>query len=238
MRAYRLHVESGPQKRKTLVHVLELLGCVASGPTTDEAIAATPSAIRAYRTFLRRSGEAVDEREPIEIDVAEHVTKGDFIGNGSPYIVFEGDLDPLTEAEVVTFARRIEWLSDALAAWAADQAPEMLDAAPESGRTPRQILLHALGSTASYLGPSIGNPPGASSLAARADRGDLPIAAAWHDLGLLLADRLRATTPEERALVRDHPKGARSLRKSVRRILEHSWEHLAELSRRPGGPEL
>jgi hypothetical protein len=33
-------------------------------------------------------------------------------------------------------------------------------------------------------------------------------------------------------------KDARTLRKALRRVLEHDWEHLAELSRRPGGPSL
>lgn len=54
----------------------------------------------------------------------------------------------------------------------------------------------------------------------------------------MVAERLRATTPQERAAVRDLPTGPRTLRKGLRRLLEHDWEHLAELSRRPGGPPL
>jgi hypothetical protein len=34
------------------------------------------------------------------------------------------------------------------------------------------------------------------------------------------------------------PKEIRTLRKALRRMLEHDWEHLVELSRRPGGPKL
>ena len=52
------------------------------------------------------------------------------------------------------------------------------------------------------------------------------------------ADRVHATTPAERSAIRERPKDRRTLRKAVRRMLEHDWEHLAELARRPGGPVL
>jgi len=54
----------------------------------------------------------------------------------------------------------------------------------------------------------------------------------------MAAERVHATTPAERAAVRERPKDIRTLRKAFRRMLEHDWEHLAELSRRPGGPSL
>ncbi len=238
MSAYRLFVESGPQKRKTMVHVPELLGCVAVGATTDEAIARTTDAIRAYRGFLRRHGEDVAEIEPIETAVVEHITKGDFIGNGSPYIVFEGDLEPVSAGEIDCYGRRFIGLVEELAAWAASRTPAELDAEPPTGRTSRQILLHVISSASSYLGPSVGNPPGSSALAARAERGELSLDEALRRFAEAITTRLDATTPAERALVRDNPKGARSLRKSIRRLLEHTWEHLAELSRREGGPAL
>lgn len=49
-----------------MVHALDLLGCVAIGPTTEEALAATPGAIRTYRRFLHRHGEPVDPDAPFE----------------------------------------------------------------------------------------------------------------------------------------------------------------------------
>ena len=51
VKEYALYLESGPRRRKTMVHVLELLGCIAQGPTTEKALAATPEAIRAYLRF-------------------------------------------------------------------------------------------------------------------------------------------------------------------------------------------
>lgn len=41
MTTYDLYPESAPGRRKTMVHVLALLGCVAVGPTSEEALAAT-----------------------------------------------------------------------------------------------------------------------------------------------------------------------------------------------------
>ena len=40
MTTYALYLESGPQRRKTTAHALDLLGGVAVGPTTDAALAA------------------------------------------------------------------------------------------------------------------------------------------------------------------------------------------------------
>ena len=59
MRSYALYLESGPRRQRTMVHVTDLLGCVAKGPTTEAALAATPAAIRAYLRFVQRHGESV-----------------------------------------------------------------------------------------------------------------------------------------------------------------------------------
>jgi hypothetical protein len=47
-----------------------------------------------------------------------------------------------------------------------------------------------------------------------------------------------ASTPEQREAVIQRPKDVRTLRKTLRRMLEHTCEHFAELSRRPGRPEI
>ncbi len=82
---YPIYLESGPKRRKTMVHVLDLLGCVATGPSTEAALQATPDAIRAYLRFLRRHGEAADLDAPFTTPVAEHITEGQWLGNGSPH---------------------------------------------------------------------------------------------------------------------------------------------------------
>ena len=239
MLSYGLYLESGPRRRKTMVHVLDLLGCVAVGPTTEGALLAAPEAIGAYRRFLARHGELVDLEAPIETRIVEHITEGDWLGHGSPYLVFGPDLEPVTDTEIETFLNRFRMLSDELADWAAGQTDEQLDAAPPGGGRPaRAVLLHALGSPGAYLAAALGSAPGFSALHGAAERGELGLAEALQQTVRMAVDRVHATTPGERAGVREFPKGARTLRKALRRMLEHDWEHLAELSRRPGGPPL
>ena len=248
MTSYGLYLESGPKRRKTMVHVLDLLGCVAVGPTTEEALAATPDAIVAFRRFLRRheaarsAGQAdgaLDPDEPVETNVVEHVTEGEWLGNGSPYIVFGPDLEPLSEEEVDSLVERFRWLSGELADWARTRTDADLDRKPDGGgRTERAILLHALGTPGPYLAAALGSAPGFGRVSGAAERGEMPIPEAFLRIADLAADRIAQTTPEERRAVRELPAGPRTLRKAVRRMLEHDWEHLVELSRRPGGPRV
>ncbi len=239
MTTYALFLESGPKRRKTMVHVLDLLGCVAVGPTTEDAIAAAPEAVRAYLRFLARHGEPVDPGAPFELEVAEHVTEGEWLGNGSPYLVFAPDLRPVAAAEIETFTARLGWLCAELAGWAGSRTDDELDEAPAGGgRTARQILLHVLGAQGAYLAPALGGAPGFSRLRGAAERGEMPLQVALLAAARLGEERIRATTAEERARIRELPAGTRTLRKAIRRMLEHDWEHLAELARRPNGPDL
>lgn len=241
MPAYKLYLESGPKRRTTMVHVLDLLGCVANGKTTDEALAATPGAISAYRAFLRRHGEAIDTTVPITTEVVQHVTEGEWLGNGSPYIVFPPDLKPVTPAEIDRFLGRFEAIYGELAAWARTQSAARLDAAPRAGgRTGRAVLHHALDTPGAYLSAALGGAKGFSRIAGAAGRGELPLPDAYAAMVTLAVDLVRGTTREQRAAVRSLTDGARvyTLRKAIRRMLEHGWEHLSELARRPGGPGL
>jgi predicted RNase H-like HicB family nuclease/uncharacterized damage-inducible protein DinB len=236
---YALYLESGPQHRKTMVHVLGLLGCIANGPTTEAALAATPAAIETYRRFLHDHGEPIDLDAAVAVHVEEHVTEGQWLGNGSPYLMFGPDFEPVSAAEIELYVARFHALRDCLSAWADAQDAAALDANPAAGgRSARAILLHVLGPTGAYLAAALGSAPGFSRLQTRAERGELTLGAALREAEALAVARLRSTTPAERAQVRQRPKDTRTLRKAVRRLLEHDWEHLVELSRRPGGPVL
>ena len=217
-----------------MVHALDLLGCVATGPTTEEALVATPEAIRAYLRFLARHGEPVAPDAPFETVVVEHITEGDWLGNGSPYIVFGPDLESLTDAEIEACLNRARWLCDDLADWLARHTSDELDASPPDGggRTARAIALHVLGAEGAYLASALGGAPGFSRLHTAAERGEIALPDALRRAGEMVAERARATTPEERAAVRQLPAGPRTFHKAIRRTLEHSWEHLAELERR------
>ncbi|MDO8690990.1 MAG: hypothetical protein Q7R39_13430 [Dehalococcoidia bacterium] len=100
---YDLYVESGPRRRKTMVHVLDLLGCIAQGPTTAEALEAAPEAIRLYLRFLLAHGEAVDPEGVFTTTVAAHVMEGSWIGNGDPVPGFGPDFRPLTAPDLSVY---------------------------------------------------------------------------------------------------------------------------------------
>jgi hypothetical protein len=238
MTTYDLYLESGPRHRTTMVHVLDLLGCVAVGPTTEDAIAATPEAIRAYRRLLRRVGEAVDPDAPFETKVAEHIIEGQWLGNGSPYLVFASDFAPLADEDVAVFLRRIDRLCGELADWVSRQTTEHLDAKPARGRTARAILLHVLGAQGGALSAALGSAPGFGKIHGAVERGELDLAVGLRRSADLVAERVYATTPEQRNAVRELSSRSYTLRKAFRRMMEHQWEHLVELSRRPGGPAL
>src|SRR5688572_24104828 len=90
MTTYNLNVESGPRHRTTMVHVPALLGCNYTGPTTADAIEATPEAIAAFRRFLHRHGEAIDPDEPFDTRIAQESTAGLMLG-------LPTDLEPLSD---------------------------------------------------------------------------------------------------------------------------------------------
>lgn len=232
---YALYLESGPQRRKTMAHALNLLGCVALGPTTEAALAATPDAIRAYLSFLRRHGDtdAPDPSAPFTTEVVEHITSGSWLGNGSPYLIFAPDLTPLTDAELTACLARCDWICDDLAAWAAQHAATQLDAQPaDGGRPARAIIQHVIGAQGAYLAAALGGAPGFNALARAIERGERAASEALIESAALVTERVRRLTPEQRGSVRTLPSGQYTLRKALRRILEHSWEHLRELERR------
>lgn len=239
MTEYGLYLESGPRRRKTMVHALDLLGCIAQGATTEEALDATPEAIRAYLRFLERCGEPVDPNAPFTTSLAEHITQGDWLGNGSPYVTYGPDVEPLSEREIEVFLNRFHRVREALATWAEPQTDAQLDAAPkDGGRTGKAILLHILAVPGAYIAMAVGGTSGFSRVGTLAERGEIKLPDGLRQVEAMAAARIRATTPEERTAVRERPKEIRTLRKAIRRMLEHDWEHLVELSRRPGGPRL
>ncbi len=148
-------------------------------------------------------------------------------------------MDPLTDADLATYQSRCRWLCATLADWAETQTPATLDASPvDGGRPARAILLHALGAQGAYLAAALGSAPRFSGLAKAAERGERDLADALRASAELVAERVQATTPEQRTAVRRLPAGPRTLRQALRRVLEHDWEHLAELARRADGPAL
>lgn len=230
MKTYTLVLESGPKKKKTYVHVLDLPGCMARGDTTEAALDATPAAIREYLTFLQRHGEAVDPAEGFTTEVAQHLMEGYFLGNGT--LTIDADHEPLSAEEVERAARWLLWMFAELKGCVA-QLPS-LDDAPERGRPIRAILQHIVGTEREYLRMTFGGDTALNAIAKAAEKNEGDLLELLGRLREIGAERLREMTPDERSYSRQAGQQIWTARKMVRRMLEHGWEHFREIAARVG----
>ena len=228
---FAVYLESGPQHKRTWVYVPGLAGCVAFGPTTEQAVANTPAAIRERIAFLRRHGDDPLDPDPIEIDVARHVIERKVLGLGQQ--VFDSDLEPLRPQEAAQQLRWAGWSREELVAAARSQARPLTARPPGGGRSAAAILSHVAGAEWSYVSSTLGTLPGGSAAVAAIEAaGDAPWAALAAEREALMR-RLKDMTAEElsRAVERDG-RPPRTARRMLRRMLEHEWEHVLELRAR------
>ena len=227
---YALYLESGPQHKHTMVHVLELLGCVLQGPSTDEALAATPEGIRQFLGFLKRHGESVDPNEGFTTQVAQHVVKSSSI-QGNPPDGFPPDFEPFSAEELKVLVERLRWLRHDLTELVSrfDQAGR--GGKPAKGRALAAILEHVIDSSATYLRYAVGKVPGLpeATRAVRESGGDT---AALEGYWAVDGKRWAALTEEERARRVPHGQQTWTARRGLRRALEHEWEHFEEIRAR------
>jgi len=225
MKTYDLYLDSGPMKKKTFVHMPALLGCVARGDTTDEAIDRSPDAIRAFLAFLARAGERVDPDAPFRVRIAEHVTDAAWPAMGSGFL--PTDAAPLTPSQGDALVHRLAAIHAGLRRLTADFKPKQLDAAPPTGRPIRRILQHVCVEGAYLRGIA-----GSSRLMREVEEGHIDAHDALDRLFALEQQRLRAMSKEERAEVIMRGQTPWSARSAVRRMLEHAWEHYVEIAER------
>ena len=234
MTQYKLYVESGPRRKKTMVHVLELLGCIANGPTTEEALARTPAAINNYRRFLSRHGATIEMETEITTEIANHITEGIWLGNGDPSLMFEPDLLPLTEEDGEVFILRLEWMWEEIVALVGGLSEAQLEEKPQpKGCAIRSILEHILESEYAYM-YAFGRPEGLPALGSIVKKKEGLLLEWMATVHSVEYERLRSLTWEERSEPFIHWKYTRTARKVMRRMLEHRWEHLMELKERLG----
>lgn len=231
---YALYLESGPRLKTTMVHVLDLLGCAANGPTTEAALEATPGEIRAYLRFLKGNGEDVDPDAAFNTRIASHVMEGSWIGYGDPAPGFAPDFEPLTPNDARTYRMRFRWLGEDISELIKGTPAKQLAAKPGKGRTIRDIVTHIADAEPEYFrASSIGKPDGTKeALQAIESAPDGDLADRLAHLWQLLDAQLGKITPDIAKGRVQRGEKLWTARRGLRRALEHPWEHLREIQRR------
>jgi len=229
MPRYKLYLQSGPKRMKTEVRVLELLGCACNGPTTDEALAATPNAIRDYLRFLRCHGERVDVDQEIETEVVVH----DLEGLMNPALIFEPDREPVSRADVETYIQRLTWMREDLFELIDGLSEQEIAAKPEPGRSIRRILEHIYGAEYNYVRNfgKIDGVPGPGNF----EKLELPeLMDQMEYMQEKEFAKLRSLTDAQRSDPIVHKSYNNTPRQYFRFMVEHQWEHLCEIKDRLG----
>jgi hypothetical protein len=158
-----------------------------------------------------------------------HVTDGVWLGNGDPSSGFPPDFGSLSRPEMQDHLRRLALMNEAILGHALAGTP--LDAA---GWPLERILPHVASAAAEYVRCSLDKPDALKAgLKALDSAKDLP--RAMETVMQLSAQRVAAASDEE--LDRQTNRGAKTwtVRRTLRRMLEHTWEHLREIEERAHG---
>jgi predicted RNase H-like HicB family nuclease len=228
---FDLYLESGPQHRKTWIYVPGLAGCSTVAPTSAEAVAAARAAILERLEFLRRHGEVMPAAEPLDLVVADHAIERKLLGFGQG--TFPTDREPMSRDMLTQQVRWAEWSREEFVA-AAQAQSRPLALKPAMGRSTAQIISHVAGSEWSYVSSTLGTLAGGSAMIAAVESDpEEPWAALVSEREKLMA-RLATITDEELVRINDRgpDKPVRSVRRMMRRLLEHEWEHVLELRAR------
>jgi predicted RNase H-like HicB family nuclease len=230
MTRYALYLESGPQHKTTMAHVLDLLGCHVRRRTTEETVEAAPRAIHTWLQWFAARDEGFDADESVETYVETHITEGTWLGNGDPPSGFAPDFAPLAREEMDGHLRRLRLMNDAVLHHARDATP--LD---DSGRPLERILPHVAAAAAEYVRCSLDKPEPLKAALKELDRAGADLAEAMETVMRLSVERVASVTGEEMARETNRGSKTWTVLRTLRRMLEHTWEHLREIEERANG---
>jgi predicted RNase H-like HicB family nuclease/uncharacterized damage-inducible protein DinB len=210
MSHYHIYLETSQEaidEGGYLAHVVDLIGCAARGKTKEEALANTRAAIVEVLAVLRKHDATVPaESEPIELDV--------------------------TETDALALPTDYAALSD-----------DELEALWERASFSRQELLDTLLTVSPTMLKWRENDEtwAISNILAHIAQADLWYASRLEEAGMreliwrmsatraLLLQHLQNVPVNQRARVTNHSGEDWTARKAARRMLEHEWEHLAQI---------
>lgn len=211
-----------------LAHVPDLAGCTAGGVSRETAIAALPHAVRAYLDWCGAHGDPLPDDGVIEIVIGEVVQGCRPWKLGGAHALFSVDRVPLGDAELRTYLRRMGYARADLLDLVRAQPAAFLAMPDMEHGTVRGALLHLASTEAWYL----------SRLGQRIVEPD-PDAGAVEQLvdsRARVVESVLRLSPRQRDLVyvptdrpSDNPEEGWTLRKVLRRFLEHELTHLSAL---------
>jgi len=233
---YALYLESGPRMKTTMVHVLDLLGCIANGSTTEAALEGTPGEIRVFLHFLRNHGSATGPEGTFTTRIAAHVKEGSWIGYGDPAPGFAPDFEPLSEHDEKTYRRRFNELGDELGALVRGLSTEAISARPAKGRSLHEIASHIANAEPEYVrAAGFGKAGGVKDVLEAIEENTGGLDEKLAELWRLIDSHLELITDVERTQRIQRGEKTWTARRGFRRMLEHPWEHLREMQRRLAG---
>lgn len=231
MTDYALYLECGPQQRKTMVHVLDLLGCISKGASMPAAMAGTPPAIRKFYDFEARHSTQVPSIEPITFHIAEHVTKGPWLGYGDPVSGFTPDFAALSPEDLRGYLQRLKWMEEDILRTIGEIPLERRAAIPAAGgRAVDAILVHMAEGHAFFLRNLLGKMEEISVRMRVIRREPAALPAALNEVWDISAERLAAMNETERSMHVQHGQVVWTARRAMRRMLEHTWDLYNEIN--------
>ncbi|HUQ16289.1 MAG TPA: type II toxin-antitoxin system HicB family antitoxin [Candidatus Saccharimonadales bacterium] len=195
-------------ERYWVAHVPVLPGCVASGPSRDEAIANARRAFPAYLELLGARGVSIDHWKDLDPDafgVADYPAAG-----------LAEDLRDLEEHQVRDFLHQYEASHAALIGLVQGLSPDQLDQRPtETSWSVRQTLEHIMTSDVLLL--------------SRTERWPEDPFNTLQAVHRLVFQRLAVMDPAEQRRTRVVNGRTWTTRTVMRRLLEHEYEHYGQI---------
>jgi len=221
-----------------MAHILALPGCVVSAPTREQALDRLPDQIRDHCAWLQRHNERVPSvSASIEIEIAEECTGIGPFDPGDAAALFGPDRDPVSPDEVESTLRLLSHSRRDLLSLVQHLPQEILDGSYGRGPpslTVGQILRHVGNAEEWYVSRLV--PPETLPPEWNSDE-ELDLFEFLSMERRTAMARLRQLTAKERSSVRhpaqwtEHPEEEWTLRKALRRALEHELQHTAQVRR-------
>ena len=191
-----------------LASVPAVMGCNASGKTKDEAIANARRAFRAYLELLDARGVSVEHWKGLDPDA--------FVVAESDGPLFPEDQRPIEEHDLRDFLHVFEAQHGALVALAGSLDSDELERAPDADTwSVREALEHMMNTQASLL--------------SRLEKWPDDPFNTLQSIHRVVFQRFTVIDPAATAGVRIIRGKPWTVRRVMRRILEHEWEHFVHV---------